>query len=221
MADHDQAARVLTEEVTQPGDRIGVQMIRRLVEQQGGRLPCDIAVREQDAGQLDSTALAARQRPQRLPEHPIRQAEVGTDPRGFALRGIAAEVGEAMFELPVAPHQGLVIGRLGQLDLDLGDVGDELVEPSSGQHPVPSRDVQIPGARVLGQVPDRATALDSPPVGSILSGQGAQRRRLAGTVAAHQADAVSRLNAQRGRREQDPSARAQLQVGGGDHECCS
>ena len=54
----DQAARVLAQEIAQPGDRIGVEVVRRLVEKQGGGLPGG-AVREQDAGQLDPAALTA------------------------------------------------------------------------------------------------------------------------------------------------------------------
>ena len=59
MADHDQAARVLSQEVPQPGDRVGVEVVGRFVEQQGGRLA---GVGEQDAGELDAPPLATGQR---------------------------------------------------------------------------------------------------------------------------------------------------------------
>ena len=193
-------------------------MIRRLVEQQGGGLPRDVTVREQDAGQLDAAALAARQGAQRLPEHPVRQTEIGADAPGFAFRGVTAEVIEAMFELSVAAYQGLVVGRLGQLHLDLGDFRDQLVKAPSGKHSIPSRDVQVAGTRVLGQVSDRPAPLDPSGVRHALSGQRAQGRRLTGAVSPDKADTVSGLDPQRGWLEQDPPARTQLQIGGDDHE---
>ena len=135
-----------------------------------------------------------------------------------AFRGVTAEVVEAMFELSVAAHQRLVVGRLGQLDLDLRDFRDQPVKAPSGQHSIPSRDVQVAGTRVLGQISDRPAPLDPSGVRHALSGQRAQRRRLTGAVSADQAYAVSGLDAQRGWFKQDARARAQFQIGGGDHE---
>ncbi len=161
---------MLAQEIPQPGDRIGVEVIRRLVEKQGGGLPRGGAVREQDAGELDPAALTARQGAQRLPEHPVGQPEVGADAAGFALGGVAPEIVEAMFELAVPADQGLVVGRLGQLDLDLGDLRDQLIEAAGGKHPIPRGDLQIAGAGVLRQVSDRTAALDPSRVGRPLSG---------------------------------------------------
>ena len=53
MADHDEAALVPGQELPKPSNRIGVEVVGRLVEQQ------DVGAPEQDASQLDSAPLAA------------------------------------------------------------------------------------------------------------------------------------------------------------------
>ena len=68
VADHDQAAVVARQEAAQPGDRVGVEVVGRLVEQQG------LGVGEQDPGQLDAAALTAGEGAQRLGQHPVGQA---------------------------------------------------------------------------------------------------------------------------------------------------
>ena len=69
VADHDQPALVGLEELAQPDDRVGVEVVGRLVEQQR------LGAGEQDPRQLDATALAARQRAQRLAEHAVLDPE--------------------------------------------------------------------------------------------------------------------------------------------------
>ncbi len=85
MADDDEAALVAAQEVAQPDDRVGVEVVRRLVEQQRVRAA------EQDSGQLDPAALAARERAQRLAEHPVGEAETCRDRRRLGLGRVAAE----------------------------------------------------------------------------------------------------------------------------------
>ena len=63
------------------------------------------------------------------------------------------------FELPVAAYQGLVVGCLGQLHFDSGDLRDRRSGPE-GTRSGPSRDVQVAGTRVLGQVSGRPAPLD-------------------------------------------------------------
>ena len=115
VADHDEAALVRGQERAQPGDRVGVEVVRRLVEQQrrrARRSPA-AAVRggEQDPGQLDAAALAARQRLDRLVQHAVRQAEVRADPRRVALRGVPAERGEALLDAAVLAHRPVAARR--------------------------------------------------------------------------------------------------------------
>jgi hypothetical protein len=85
VADDDQPAGVLGQEAAQPGDRVGVEVVGRLVEQQRR------GVGEQDAGQLDAAALTAGQRAELLAERPLGQAEVRADAGRLGLGGVAAE----------------------------------------------------------------------------------------------------------------------------------
>ena len=66
VADHDETAAVPLEEVAQPDDRVGVEVVGRLVEEQG------LGAAEQDAGQLDPATLAAGERAERLRRAPAR-----------------------------------------------------------------------------------------------------------------------------------------------------
>ena len=68
VADHHQPALVAAQEVAQPDDRVGVEVVGRLVQQQRLRAA------EQDPGQLDAPALAAREGAERLAEHAVGQA---------------------------------------------------------------------------------------------------------------------------------------------------
>ena len=71
------------EEVAQPDDRVGVEVVGRLVEQQR------LGAGEQDPGQLDPAPLAAGQRAQRLAEDPVLDAEAVRDLGGLGLGGVA------------------------------------------------------------------------------------------------------------------------------------
>ena len=215
VADDDEPAVVLPQEVAQPRDRVGVEVVGRFVEQQRRRLAGGVG--EQDAREFDATALAAGQRAQRLGQHAVGQAEVGADPRGLALCRVAAERGEALLEIAVAADERVVVGLFGEPDLRLGDVADEDVETACGQHPVARDDVEVAGARVLRQVADGALDLDPAGVRRALAGEHAHGRGLTGAVAADEADAVVVADAKADGFEQDARAGAQLEVGGGDH----
>ena len=117
VGDHDEAALVAGEEAAQPGDRVGVEVVGRLVEQQDAAAGRG-RVAEQDAGQLDAAALAAGERAERLGEDPVGQAEVGADAGGLGLGRVAAEAGELVFERAVAAERP-VVGVVGQLRLEL------------------------------------------------------------------------------------------------------
>jgi hypothetical protein len=214
VADHHDTAVVRAQEVAQPGDRVGVEVVGRLVEQQRRRAG------EQDPGQLDPPALAAGQRAQRLVQHPVGKPQVGADPGRLGLGRVAAERGEPVLQPAVAAHgrvAGRVVGGLGQLDLGLLQVVQQGVEAAGGQHPVLAQHGKVAGARVLRQVADLAAPVDGAAVRQRLAGQHAQGGGLAGAVAADQPDAVAGLDAQGGAGQQDPGAGTQLQVGGGDH----
>jgi hypothetical protein len=88
VADHQDAARVGGQEAAQPRDRVGVQVVGGLVEQQG------VGPREQDARQFDPAALTTRQGPIGLGQHPVGQAEVRRDPGRLRLGRVAARRGQ-------------------------------------------------------------------------------------------------------------------------------
>ena len=180
--------------------RVGVEVVGRLVEQQrGGRAGAGVGRREQDAGQLDPAALAAGQRPQRLGQDPVGQAEARADPAGLALGGVAAERGEPLLELAVAADRlvpGGVVGDLGHQRLLLLQIGEQGVEAARRQHPVAGQHVEVALAGILWQIADLAGAVDGARVGLALAGQDAHGGGLARAVAPDQADAVAGLDAQ-------------------------
>jgi len=214
VADDDQPAAVVLEVVAQPDDRVGVQVVRRLVEQQRLR------VAEQDPGQLDSPALAAGQGAQRLVQHPVGQAETGGEAGGFRLRGVAAEHGEPVTEIAVAadgPLGGTGV-RIGHLRFGLAHLLAELVEPACRQHPVEREHVKIPGARVLRQVADSSGAPYRAGGRLPVAGEHLGKGGLPGAVAAHETDPVPLGDLERCIGQQQPCAGAQLYATGDDHD---
>ena len=103
VGDHDEAAAVGLQVVAQPDDRVGVEVVRRLVEEQG------VGVREEDAGQLDTAALTTGEGVQRLAEHPVGQVERGGDGGGLGLGGVPA-LGEELRLLALVLLHGLLAG---------------------------------------------------------------------------------------------------------------
>ncbi len=75
VADHQQRAAVGAQEPHQPGLGVDVEVVRRLVEQQ------HVGAGEQDAGELDPPALAAREHPERQVEAVGAEAEAGGERR--------------------------------------------------------------------------------------------------------------------------------------------
>ena len=214
VADDDEPAAVAGEEAAQPGDRVGVEVVGRLVEQQR------LGVGEQDAGQLDAAALAAGEGAQRLGEHAVGQAQVGADAGGVALGGVPAHGGELVLEPAVAAHRLVplgVVGRLGHGDLRLDELVPQDVEPAAGQHPVAGGDVEVAAARVLRQVADLADDVDLAGVRDALPGQRGEGGGLAGAVAPDQADPVAGLHAEGGVADEDAGAGTKLEAGRRDH----
>ena len=214
VADDDQAALVALEVVAQPADRVGVEVVRGLVEQQRGR------AREQDPRQLDPPALATGEGRQRLPEHPLLERQGTGDGRGLGLRGIPALGGELGLEPRVAAHRlvaGLVVGA-GHRALGLAHLPDDAVEPARRQDAVAGQDVQVTRARVLREVADLAGGGDRPCGGLALTGEHLGERGLAGAVAAHQPDPVAGGDPERRAVEQEPGPSAQLDPTGGNHD---
>ena len=211
MADDDEPAVVAPQVVAQPNDRVGVEVVGGLVEQQGPRSA------EKDAGEFDPAPLPPGQGAQPLPEDPLRQAERRADPRRLGLGGVPAEGRETLLQAAVLTHGAMTVVAFGHRDLQLGHAVQEVVEAARGQHPVAGADRQVAGARVLRQVADVAADLDAAAVRQRLAGQHPQQGCLARAVAADEPDAVAGCDLEGGVGDQNPGAGMQFQRGDGDH----
>ena len=98
-------------------------------------------------------------------------------------------------------------------------VGQQGVQPARGQHPIASQNIQIALARILRQITDLAGIDHGPGIGLTLPRQDPHSGGLAGTVAAHQSDAVTGLDSQCRSFCEQQGARpgADLKVRSGDH----
>ena len=186
VRDEDEGPRVVEEELLEPLDRVDVEVVRRLVEQE------QIGVGEQRAGQGHACEFAARQRVQTALEHLLGQAEALGDSGEAAAVRVAAELLEATLELLVRAH------RVAQL-------GAVLVEARHGLFGRPQPALEGDGvAEGLGEVvadrtvgdelgrllvepdPASAGASDRALIRLLLVRHEAQDRRLAAPVSTHQ-----------------------------------
>ncbi len=214
VADDDQPALVGLEVVAQPHDGVGVEVVGRLVQQQGLRAG------EQDARQLDPAALTTGEGLQRLTQDPLVQGQAGRDRGGLGLGRVAAPGGELGLEVAVAAHRpvtGLVVGA-GHRTLDLAQVAQDLVQPAGGEDAVAGEDVQVTGAGVLRQVAHLTGAGHGAGRGRRSAREHLGQRRLAGPVAPDQAHPVAGGDPEGGAVEEEARAGAQLDPGGGDHD---
>ena len=222
VADDHQSPGVRLEEVPEPADGVGIEVVGRFVEQQGGvRTGAGIAGRKQNSSQFDPATLSAGQRPQRLGQHSFGQTQARTDPPRLAFSRITAEGGEALLEVAVAADGLVLLGRvdhLGHQDLLLLQVGQQGVQASRRQHPVAGQHVKVALSGILRQVADLTVAHHGAGIGLTLPRQDAQGGGLARTVAADQTDAVAGLDPQRRTFSEQQGARAgaDLEVRCGD-----
>ena len=190
-----------------------VEVVGRLVEQQRLRAG------EQDAREFDAASLTTRERAQRLGEDALVEGEAARDRRGLRLRGVPAGGGELGVEARVALHRllahGVVLG--GHVRLGGAQVARDGVKAARGQDAVAGEDVEVAGAWILRQVADLAGGDDAARCGDAVSGEHLRQRRLAGSVAPDEADAVARGDTERRVLEQDARAGAQFDAFGGDH----
>ncbi len=212
MGDHDEAAAVVLQVVAQPDDRVGVEVVGRLVQEQR------VGVREEDPGQLDAAPLATGEGVQGLAEDAVRQAQAGGDGRGLRLGRVAALGQELRLQALVLLHRLFAGGALavGHPVLVLAHLAQDRVQAAGGKDAVAGEDVQVAGARVLRQVADVAGAGDGAGGGDALARQDLGEGRLARSVAADQADPVALGDTEGGGLDEDAGAGAQLQAGGGD-----
>ena len=142
MGDEDDAARVFLEEVLEPGDALGVEVVGRLVEQQ------DVGLRQQQARQRHAALLAARelghvgvarraaQRVEGLLDLRVEVPEVaGVDlvlERRHLVGGLLGVVGG---DLVVAVEDGLLLGDALHGIAEHVLRGIELAAPAAGSRP--------------------------------------------------------------------------------------
>ena len=167
VGDDDQPALVDREVVPQPQDRVGIEVVGRLVEQQGLR-PA-----EEDAGELDPASLAAGEGMQWLAEDALLQSEGGGDRGSLGLGGIAAGGVELGLEPRIPAHRPLHGLRVGAGHPLLCDepVGDDPVQPAGAEDAVPGEVRRGRRCGVLGQVSDGAARGDRPAGGLTGSGE--------------------------------------------------
>jgi hypothetical protein len=214
VRDDDEPTLVTLEVVAQPSDRVGVEVVGGLVEKQR------LGSREQDPGQLDAAPLTAGEGSQRLPEDALVEAEGAGDGCRFGLGCVASGGHELAFEAAVPSH-GLVLllaGGGGHREFGLAQLAHDLVEASRRQDAVAGGDREVDSPGVLGQVAHLTTGRDASRGRLCLPRQRLGQRGLAGTVAAHEPDPVSRRHAEGRVVEQQARAGAQLDGGSGDHE---
>src|SRR5690606_4720480 len=201
------------QELAQPHHGVGIEVVRRLVQQQRA------GIGEQDPRELDPTALTAGQRTQRLAQDALVEAEARADGRGFALAGVTAQGEEFRLEPRIAAHAALVLSGVagGHLLLGTAQAGDDDVQPAGAEDTVTGDDVRIAGPWILRQVTDVAEASDGAGGRLSLAGEDARQRGLARAVAADEADLVAGADAEAGVSEQDLSACAHLDLVCSDH----
>ena len=143
---------MVLEELTEPGDGVGVEVVGGLIEEHG------LGVRVQDAGQLHAAALATGEGLERLVQQPVRQGQVGADRGGLGLGRVAAGGQELGFQPVVAVHRlALDVGVLaGHLFVGHAELADGDVQAAGGQDPVAGELLHVRGAGILRQVADLA-----------------------------------------------------------------
>ena len=211
------------QEPAQPRDRVGVEVVRRLVEQEHGlRLARTVGGGEQDACELHATPLTARQRAQLLIEDAGLEPEAGADARCLAL-GLVPTAGREVLLEPAVAGDGLVprllVRGVRHEFLGRGHVGGDPVQATGRQHPATRELVHVALTRILRQIAEVPGQGHRAAVRLALPGEDAHRGGLARAVAADQSDPITGLDAQ-GRPshvEKDADAGPYLQVVDRDH----
>ena len=213
MADHDHAALVLLQELAQPDDAVGVEVVGGLVEDHR------VGAREQDARELDAAALTAGERLQLLIEDAVREREVRGDRGGFGLGRVAAEGEEAILELGVARHRGLADGgiRARHVDGGLLNADHQAAESACIEDAGAGGLLGISGARILRQVADLAVAIDLPAARHGLPRERLRQGRLARAVAADQPDLVPLVDSEGHLLHEEAGPHTDFEVLHGEH----
>ena len=186
--DHDATGEGL-DPVAEPHDRIVVEVVRGLVQQQ------HVRVGEEHARQLDASTLATRQRIEGLIEHPVFESQRVRDLGRLGVGCPAAGVRKLLVELHVPFHGTLLTSTFGRghLLFGLADARDDGVDAAHGDDAVAGLHRRVTHVRVLSQVADRPIRGDC---ASVFGGPSAvtfareqpHRRRLTRAIASDEAD---------------------------------
>ena len=217
VGDHHDPAGEGLDPVPQPQDRIVVEVVRRLVEEQ------DVRAGEEHAGEFHAAPLPAGQGIQALLEDAVLEPQRMGDLSGLGVRRPPSLRGELLIEAHVALHRLDLPGALGRSHLVLGltDLRDDLVDAAHGDDALPRAQRLLSDVRVLGEVADgavrgdRTLMLGRPLVP--LTGEEPHRRGLARTVAADETDPHALVDAEVRMTHEIAGADAQREVRNIDH----
>ena len=214
VADHHEPAVMGTQEVTEPGDRVGVEMVRRLVQDERR------CAGEKYPGQLHSAALATREGAERLGEDPVGEAQAGSDRSRFGLGGPSAEKVELLFEPGVTLEDSVLVLAFAITHVGTGGMHlpNDAIEAPRPEDAVPGDDGEVPGAGILGKVGDGLRAANRARGRQGLAREHPGEGGLAGTVAPDKADPVAGRDLKGHRLEELATSGGELKVGGSDHD---
>jgi hypothetical protein len=214
VAGHEDRAGIGAQEGLEPEDRLEVEVVGRLVEEQ------DLGPGQEDAGKGHAHPPATRELADVALDLSGAKAEPGQDGLGARAELVAAQLLVAGLHLAVAGddrvevlvglgHAGLEGGQLDAQGGGLAGAGHGL-----GQHRAAAR-----VAGVLAEVADGEPAgpLDVAGVRRFLADDEPEQRGLAGAVGADQADLLTRVELERGVDEQELRAVLLADVGERDH----
>ncbi len=191
-------------------------MVRRLVEDHRLR------VGEEDARELDASALSPRQGLERLIEDAVRKRQVVRDRRGLRLGGVTPERLEPLHELPVPAHRlrgdvGVVVGHRerGLLHAERDAPQSACVEDAR-----PRELLGIAATGILRKVAELPRAFDASRGGQQVAREHLRERRLSGAVATDQPHLVAVADAEGDVGHQDARADPDLEIMHGEHNEC-
>ena len=217
VANDHQTAREVLQEVTQPHDRVGIQVVGRLVQQHGVR------IREENTRQLHAATLTTRKGRKRLGEHALGQVQVRGDDRRLRLSCVAATGNELSLQAVVTAHtlsaHHRVLAR--HILLRLTHLARHAVQATRRQDAVTSQLAHVIHLRVLRKVTDSATAGNRTVSGQSQTGKHLSHSGLTGTVTAHQTDLVALIDAEGDLFHEQARACTQFEVLYSNHGCLS
>jgi hypothetical protein len=198
MGDHHHAAGVGGEKALEPGERLEVEVVGGLVEEQ------EIGPQQEEPGQRRAHPPTSRELAERAVGVRRSEAETSQDDLRLGLKAVAAECLEAVLHLPVTLGQlraGVLRGHQGGQALELSLESPDLVESGQcfGQHRA-----GLARADFLGQIAHGHTgvAVYAPGVGVFDAREDPAQRGFACAVGPAQADALAPANAPGHRAEQ-------------------